>query len=304
MPRSAPSDNPTPGDSDDLLSTLLSNEVPSRHGQLRAARLRSTTQQRAEALRGRMLRTWLDHVLAFAERALVVAAVGIFAYWLSEGYGRDWLHDLRQAHAAQSPAVIQTPTPALSLPTANAAPSAATAPHAASLPFTRPEDALPLDTGASAPGDAFLSPQTLHTAPDAADPRPHHLIMPSISADMPVYEIFVRDDVWDVAEYAAGFHHGTALPGTVGNSVFSGHAGMRGAVFKDIGRLQPGEDIIVETGGWRYVYRVRGSMSVWPNQIEVMNQTPTPVLTLITCTNWDTQRLVVVADLVDARPLS
>ena len=121
---------------------------------------------------------------------------------------------------------------------------------------------------------------------------------------MPVYEVFQRDDGWEVAEYAAGFHNGTALPGTVGNSVFSGHAGLRGAVFKDLGRLKPGDDVIVETGGWRYVYRVRGSLSVWPNQIEVMDQTPTPVLTLITCTNWDTQRLVVVADLVDARPLS
>jgi sortase A len=28
------------------------------------------------------------------------------------------------------------------------------------------------------------------------------------------------------------------------------------------------------------------------------------VLTLITCTNWDTQRLIVVADLISARPRS
>ncbi|NTU79563.1 MAG: sortase [Chloroflexales bacterium] len=302
MPRPTPTYSPPPGADEDLLSALLSSEVPSRRGQIRPARLRSASQQQHEALQGLRLRTWLDRALHLAERALVVAAVLAFAYWLIDGYGRDWLHDLRQAHAAQAAQAL-TPTPPIGLPTASAPPPAGP-PHVASLPFTRPEDALPLAPGAGASRDAFMAPQPLHTAPDAADPRPRRLIMPTVGADMQVYEVFVRDDEWEVAEYAAGFHNGTALPGTVGNSVYSGHAGLRGAVFKDIGRLKPGDDVVVETGGWRYVYRVRSSMSVWPNQIEVMDQTPTPVLTLITCTNWDTQRLVVVADLVDARPLS
>ena len=303
MPQSVPSVSPPPGEDDSLLRTLLVSEVPSRHEQIRPARLRSTTQQRTEALRGFRRRTWVDRALTLVERALVLAALTTFAYWLFEGYGRDWLHELRQAHAAQvlAPAL----TPSISLPTPSSRPPPVVPPQAAALPFTRPADALPEAAPATrVPGDSFMVPQTLHTAPDATDPRPHYLRLPTLGADMPVYEVFQRDDGWEVAEYAAGFHNGTALPGTVGNSVFSGHAGLRGAVFKDLGRLKPGDDVIVETGGWRYVYRVRGSLSVWPNQIEVMDQTPTPVLTLITCTNWDTQRLVVVADLVDARPLS
>jgi sortase A len=47
---------------------------------------------------------------------------------------------------------------------------------------------------------------------------------------------------------------------------------------------------------------VRDSKNVWPTQVEVLDPTDTPVVTLITCTNWDTQRLVVVADLVDSKP--
>ncbi len=303
MSQSVPSVSPPPGEDDSLLRTLLVSEVPSRHEQIRPARLRATPQQRTEALRGFRRRTWVDRALTLAERALVLAAVTTFAYWLFEGYGRDWLHELRQAHAAQvlAPAL----TPSISLPMPRPPPPPVAPPQAVALPFTRPEDALPETAPATRePGDSFMVPQTLHTAPDAADPRPRYLRLPTLGADMSVYEVFQRDGGWEVAEYAAGFHNGTALPGTVGNSVFSGHAGLRGAVFKDLGRLKPGDDVIVETGGWRYVYRVRGSLSVWPNQIEVMDQTPTPVLTLITCTNWDTQRLVVVADLVDARPLS
>lgn len=297
---------PPAGPDADLLSSLLTDEVPSRGGQLRPARLRSASQQQHEALAGFKLRNWVDRALHLVERGLVAAAAIAFGYWLVDGYGRDWLHQLQRAEAAQSAAPALTPTPPLGL-TAAGAPPAAAAPAAtrgaASLPFTRPEDELPMAPGAGAPRDTFLAPQTVLTAPDLSDPRPVRLSMPTIGAAMDVREIFVIDDEWEVAEYAAGFHTGTAMPGTVGNSVFSGHAGLRGAVFKDLYRLKPGDDVIVETSGWRYVYRVRGSQSVWPHQVEVMDPTPSPVLTLITCTNWDTQRLVVVADLVDARPL-
>lgn len=307
MPRRAPPDIPTQGPDDDLLSTLLDAEVPSRHGQHRPATLRSTAQQRQTALRGFLLRNWVDRALHLAERGLVAAAILTFAYWLADGYGRDWLHQLRRAEAAQGATPIAPPTPSIGLPGV-AGPQVATSvpedpQQAAALPFTRPESDLPLVPGDGAPRDAFLAPQTFHAPPEPDDPRPVRLAMPSLGAGMDVYEIFVVNGEWEVAEYAAGFHHGSALPGTVGNSVISGHAGLRGAVFKDLGRLKPGDDVVVESGNWRYVYRVRGSISVWPHQTEVMAPTPSPVLTLITCTNWDTQRLVVVADLVDARPL-
>jgi len=59
----------------------------------------------------------------------------------------------------------------------------------------------------------------------------------------------------------------------------------------------------LDAAGWRYHYRVRETKSVWPNQVEVLESTPMPVLTLLTCTNWDTQRLVVVADLIDSKPI-
>lgn len=296
----APGEDAGPDD-DELLRALLASELPARDGQIRPARLRSASQQRRIALHGFRLRNWVDRGLTVLERTLVVAAVIAFGSWLFDGPVRDFLHARSHPAMPRAQAMAPPPTPPLVVPTATG--QAAGAP----LPFTRPEDKDPGLTfpAQRAPREAFLAPQAVPAAaPLSDDPRPRRLIMPSIGADMPVYEVFVIDGEWEVAEYAAGYHNGSALPGAIGNTVFSGHAGLRGAVFKDISRLRPGDEVIVETGSWRYVYRVRQTLNVWPTQVEVMNPTSTPVLTLITCTNWDTQRLVVVADLADARPRS
>lgn len=294
---------PTPpqspvNDEHDLLGELLISELPSRGAHMRPAQVRSTAEQQQIALRGFRLRTWLDTALHRLEQVLVLAAVLVFAYWFLDGYGRDWLYAWRQAAIAQAEGVaLVAPTPPLRAP--ETAPPAVAADLPA-LPFTTP--AMSLDP-AEAQAD-FLVPQALGAVPPAADPRPQRLRMPSIGVDTTVREVFIENNAWQVADYAAGYHHGTALPGNIGNTVLAGHAGLRGAVFRDLDRLTYGADVIVETGGWRYVYRVREMRKVWPTQVDVMDPTPTPVLTLITCTTWDTQRLIVVADLVDARPLT
>jgi sortase A len=285
-----------PGPEESLLDALLTSEVPSRREQLRPAQLRSTAEQRRVALSPYLLRTWLDHSLHIAERGLVVLGAAVFLYWLADGYGRDWLHELRSAQPAQAAVeAVTAPTPTLRLP--DTAPPAVAADLPA-LPFTTPDMASP-------PAESdYMAPQQVLAMPAAADPRPQRLLMPSLGVDTPVKEVFVVDEAWQVADYAAGYHNGTTLPGNTGNTVLSGHAGLRGGVFRDLGDLHPGDEVIVETGGWSYTYRVRTLRAVWPTQIEVMNPTTTPVLTLITCTNWDTQRLIVVADLIGSRPRS
>lgn len=307
MPQTTSRNSPPEGSDDlDLLSDLLGSAVPSRGAQIRPVQVRSASQQQQIALRGFLLKNWVDRALHLAERGLVLAALVAFAYWLFDGPVRDWLYMRQAASIAWAAADRPTATPPITVPGAPAAPPAgAAASGGAPLPFTRPDAAGAAPPSGAITRDEFLVPQALPgAAPVAVEPRPVRLAMPSIGAAMDVREIFVVDGEWEVAEYAAGYHHGSALPGNIGNSVISGHAGLRGAVFKDLGRLRPGDDVVVETPGWRYVYRVRGSQNVWPTQVEVMDPTPTPTLTLITCTNWDTQRLVVVADLVDARPIS
>ncbi|MGC8875273.1 MAG: sortase, partial [Chloroflexia bacterium] len=61
--------------------------------------------------------------------------------------------------------------------------------------------------------------------------NPTRLLIPRIQLDTPVVEVTIENGVWQVAEYAAGYHRGSARPGTLGNTVISGHKGLYGAVF-------------------------------------------------------------------------
>lgn len=278
-----------PDESTTLLHELLSAPVPLSSNPLRPVVLRSTAQQRSLALRPFLLRTWLDYALQHAERLLSVAVVFVFLYWLADGYGRDWLRTR----------TVQAVDPTLSITAAHR--HQAPAPTASSvgailLPYTTPDMEQP-------PEHDFLEPQRVALPVEPSDIRPNRLVLSAIGVDTPVTEVFVVNGEWQVADYAAGYHHGTALPGEAGNTVMAGHAGLRGGVFRDLGRLTVGDEATVEAGGWRYRYRIRSVQNVWPHQVEVMASTPTKVLTLITCTAWDTQRLVVVADLIDARPI-
>lgn len=274
----------------ELLAALIT--APPKRGvpPLRPAALRSTDEQRELALAPFLIKTWVDRLLHNMEWLLVLATVAFFSYWLLDGYGRDWLHD-RQAAKQTTPAAAGAVPPA-------AVAEAAQPLRADALPFTTPamEQAPALD-------DYLVPRRSRGVVTPAADPRPSRLQIAVLGLDTPVVEVGVVDGAWQVADYAAGYHRGSGLPGDVGNTVLAGHAGLRGGVFRDLGQLTPGDDVLLDTGNWRYRYRVRALSQVLPHQIEVMAPTPTPVLTLITCTAWDTQRLIVVADLIEARPL-
>jgi sortase A len=275
----------------ELLAALLSAPTVPSEARRPPIALRSMPELQRQALRGFQLRTWVDTWLQHGERLLLALALLIFGYWFVDGPLRDWLHE-------QAPSVANAPV----------AVAAVAVPPAAGQAKPRAGDFVPLPSvninSASAPAtDDFMAPrQGALSGPLAIAPQPNHLVIPSIQLDTPVREVFVVDGAWEVADYAAGYLHDTGLPGS-GNTVLAGHAGIRGAVFRDLGALVYDDDIYLDAAGWRYHYRVRDAKSVWPNQLEVLDATPRPVLTLMTCTNWDTQRLVVVADLIDSKPI-
>lgn len=259
--------------------------------------LRSLDEHRNQALRGYRFRTWVDHWLHHAERLFGIAAMLIFAWWVVDGPVRDWWH-VQQA-MRQAPPVEAAPRAAVIVhPPASAAPERII-PAAVPLPFTTPNMQQP------SPAEGFLAPRSpIEAAEEQSTPLPRRLIIPALGLDTPVVEVFIVDGAWQVADYAAGYLHGTGLPGDPGNMALAGHAGLRGAVFRDLGRLSPGADMFVDAGTWRYQYRVREMRNVWPTEVEVLDPTLAPTITLITCTNWDTQRLIVIGDLVGAQPLT
>jgi sortase A len=119
--------------------------------------------------------------------------------------------------------------------------------------------------------------------------------IPAISVDAPV----VQGDSWDQLKKGVGQHVGTSDPGQTGNVVLSAHDDAFGEIFRDLDRLQPGDQILLFTTQQQYVYVVTTSQIVEPTQVEVMNPTSDPTVTLISCYPYmvDNTRIVVFAKL-------
>lgn len=98
---------------------------------------------------------------------------------------------------------------------------------------------------------------------------------------------------------APGHYPSTPLPGEQGNAAIAGHRTTYGAPFNRLGELVDGDEILVATVKGTYTYTVGRVHVVKPNQVEVLDPTPTPVLTLTTCHPKYSakERLIVVANL-------
>jgi sortase A len=159
-----------------------------------------------------------------------------------------------------------------------------------------------------------LSPEpTVHPTPGT---RPVRIVIPGIGVDTPVVEVGVETRIvngdaagneWQTADYAAGYHEGSALLGEVGNTVLSGHNNVKGAVFRDIYKLVPGDEFYVyDTAGKRFAYRVEESFVVQEegatpderrDNTQWIRHAPDERVTLVTCfPPWsNTHRAIVVA---------
>ncbi len=117
----------------------------------------------------------------------------------------------------------------------------------------------------------------------------------AIQVDAPI----VQGDGWDQLKKGVAQHLGTPPPGQKGNLVLSAHDDVFGEIFRNLDRLKAGDRVIVYTNLRQYRYTVTGSKIVAPTQVDVMDQTPTPTLTLISCYPYlvDNKRIVVTAEL-------
>jgi sortase A len=223
--------------------------------------------------------------LARVVDALILLALVLFilavGFWLYDTYLRPLLHRSGGVAEAQGGATLWPGQGYLSPP--QELPSA----PLPFVPYTTTQDAA----------TPVQNPYVPAPLPAPGTLLPTRLVIPAIGLDTPVKEVTIEDGVWQVAEYAAGYHRGTARPGTVGNTVISGHKGLYGGVFARLEELEPGDEVFLYAGPHLYRYIVEEKKSVWPYQVEVMAQTARPILTLITCTAYDMQRLIVIARL-------
>jgi sortase A len=79
---------------------------------------------------------------------------------------------------------------------------------------------------------------------------------------------------------ALGHIPGTALPGTTGNVGIAGH---RDTLFRSLRGVRAGDVIELTTLEGSYEYRVKSYEVVSPRETSVLNDSPQPALTLVTC---------------------
>jgi sortase A len=83
-----------------------------------------------------------------------------------------------------------------------------------------------------------------------------------------------------VLEKAAGHVVDSALPGQAGNVAVAGH---RDTFFRRLGQLRVGDVIKLTTPGGQYLYRVRFTDVVSPDETWVLEPSSGQTLTLVTC---------------------
>lgn len=114
-----------------------------------------------------------------------------------------------------------------------------------------------------------------------------------ISLSAPV----VMGDNWEQLKKGIGQHLNTANPGQKGNMVVSAHNDIFGELFRELDKLEPGDEVIVITQDRSYTYIVTGTIIVNPTDVYVMDPTEDATLTMISCYPYrvDNKRIVVTA---------
>ncbi|MBI3957868.1 MAG: sortase, partial [Chloroflexi bacterium] len=131
------------------------------------------------------------------------------------------------------------------------------------------QDALPARANNPPPFGPSLGANTAN--------QPQRIALPSIGVDADVVKVGWQSvtlasgqtaSQWEVADFAAGWHKNSALPGQAGNVVLSGHNNIQGAVFRKLYQLQPGDIAKVWAGGQEFDYRVE--------EVMILEETGTP----------------------------
>jgi LPXTG-site transpeptidase (sortase) family protein len=155
---------------------------------------------------------------------------------------------------------------------------------------------------------ATPKPQVVNAPATARGKLPDRMVIKSLGVDSKVQEMgtyFLNGEWhWQTSPWAIAYYGVTGAVGQNGNAVFSGHVSTRnyGNVFKDLYKMELGDKVEVFVGSEKFNYVVDEIRLVAPTDTSVMDPTPDPVITLITCAgDWIeseriyTERLIVRA---------
>lgn len=167
------------------------------------------------------------------------------------------------------------------------------------------------------PPATALPTQTLTPMPTATHtptPLPLPVIrlsIPAIHLNISIVESYPQQQmdgsfIWEAPNYAAGHYNSSGNPGGGRNIVFNGHNNTAGEVFRDLNKLEPGDEIILLTVTDEFHYQVQQKVIIpyVGNETEANIQIgalsapqSSEMVTLISCWPYATftSRIVVVA---------
>jgi LPXTG-site transpeptidase (sortase) family protein len=205
----------------------------------------------------------------------------------------------KAAPSTATPTSVPTATPELPTPVIEATPR---------------QYPLPTPTSTATPQPAQPPVPADNPPAAAAGSEPTRLVIPSVGIDSKVIPIgwqVVEQNgqqysLWQVADYAVGWHETSALPGKIGNTVMAGHHNVNGEVFRDLVNVEVGDKIAVYSGNQEFDYQVelktivkeKGEpLEVRQRNAQWIAPTNDERLTLVTCWPYtnNTHRVIVVA---------
>jgi sortase A len=221
----------------------------------------------------------LDGLLLFVE---LLAVVGLLLLLFN---GINMMRDLNSEVATALEQPTLTPTPLI---VSVVLPSGHTPP-------TSPEGAQPNEAEIPQHLQPLVQSLANIPLPTPGPEQANRIQIPAIGIDAPI----VQGDGWEQLKKGVGQHIGSANPGEKGNVVLSAHNDIFGEIFRDLDRLKPGDEITVYTNQRAYTYVVSESQVVEPTQVEFLEGTSQPTLTLISCYPYlvDDQRIAITSRL-------
>jgi sortase A len=180
------------------------------------------------------------------------------------------------------------------------------------LPAQEPPPTPPATNTPAPP--AAPPPAPAPNPPSGDGAAPTQLVIPSVGINANIISVgwqMVEQNgqqysIWQVADYAVGWHETSARLGQPGNTVMAGHHNVNGEVFRDLVNVEVGDVVEIYAGDQKFEYRVE-LKTIVPEKgepIEVRQRnaqwiapTTDERITMVTCWPYtnNTHRVIVVA---------
>lgn len=125
--------------------------------------------------------------------------------------------------------------------------------------------------------------------------------------DIPTYSIrgqIVEGTDEDTLKNYIGKFIGSADAGEIGNFALAAHNNIYTELFRNLHKVQIGDKVRIVTKTHEYIYTVTSTETVEPTRTDVLKGGTKREITLITCTQAATKRIVVKGELTSERELN